>query len=431
MRSVYCPIRPLGGESMADKRHRLVSTRKAAGFSQERLAEAVGVERSTVMRWERGETRPQPWARPKLARALGISDQALSELLGENSDTVGVSPKGSPEVLFDPNKVDLGVSHLELLSTISAQGPTPSRLGWPDVENVRATTNALAASENLFGGGLSCDAAIVQLQWAGRLLEARASDDVRRGMLEAIGNLSGVVAFSAFDIADFVTADRCFQFALWCADQSESWALRASTLADMSRQAVFVGKVDDALSLIEFSQVRSDRLSGTTRAMLCALRARLLALVGRHEEASAEVDRADQYFSDRNTDGDPPWMCYYDEAEHQGSTGRALIPVAEADQDLDLVAPRLRAAIQLHADSYPRSRTFSRTRLAAVTMKIGDPREAVMIGYQALTDAKTFRSKRVIAELHSLGQIAERHSHNPDVLDLRREIANLCDNLRF
>lgn len=71
---------------MAGKRYRLGSTRKAAGFSQERLAEAVGVERSTVMRWERGETRPQPWARPKLARALGISDQALSELLGESTD---------------------------------------------------------------------------------------------------------------------------------------------------------------------------------------------------------------------------------------------------------------------------------------------------------------------------------------------------------
>ncbi len=37
-----------GGGSVVGRRHRLVSTRKAAGFSQERLAEAVGVERSTV-----------------------------------------------------------------------------------------------------------------------------------------------------------------------------------------------------------------------------------------------------------------------------------------------------------------------------------------------------------------------------------------------
>jgi DNA-binding XRE family transcriptional regulator len=75
-----------GGDGMVGRRHRLASTRKAAGFSQERLAEAVGVERSTVMRWERGETCPQPWARPKLARALGISDQSLSELLDESTE---------------------------------------------------------------------------------------------------------------------------------------------------------------------------------------------------------------------------------------------------------------------------------------------------------------------------------------------------------
>jgi DNA-binding XRE family transcriptional regulator len=71
---------------MEGRRHRLVGIRKAAGFSQERLAEAVGVERSTIRRWERGETCPQPWARPKLARALGISDQKLSELLGEPAE---------------------------------------------------------------------------------------------------------------------------------------------------------------------------------------------------------------------------------------------------------------------------------------------------------------------------------------------------------
>ncbi len=54
-----------------------------------------------------------------------------------------------------------------------------------------------------------------------------------------------------------------------------------------------------------------------------------------------------------------------------------------------------------------------------------------MIGYQALTDSKSFRSKRVIAELHSLGQVAEQYSRNHDVLNLRREIANLCNNIRF
>jgi transcriptional regulator with XRE-family HTH domain len=71
---------------MVSKRDWLVNARKATGFSQEKLAETIGVDRSTIMRWERGETCPQPWARPKLARALGISNQELGELLSDTAE---------------------------------------------------------------------------------------------------------------------------------------------------------------------------------------------------------------------------------------------------------------------------------------------------------------------------------------------------------
>jgi transcriptional regulator with XRE-family HTH domain len=67
------------------KHHRrgLATARKSAGCSQERLAELLGVERSTVARWERAETEPQPWLRPKLARVLGIDQERLTTLLAE------------------------------------------------------------------------------------------------------------------------------------------------------------------------------------------------------------------------------------------------------------------------------------------------------------------------------------------------------------
>ena len=67
---------------MAAKRQLLAQRRKAVGFSQEALAGALDVERSTVVRWESGETEPLPWIRPKLARALGVSVDQLDELLG-------------------------------------------------------------------------------------------------------------------------------------------------------------------------------------------------------------------------------------------------------------------------------------------------------------------------------------------------------------
>ncbi|WP_280838431.1 helix-turn-helix transcriptional regulator [Micromonospora sp. A200] len=66
---------------MALKRHLLCQRRKALGYSQERLAEILGVERSTVVRWENAETDPQPWHRTRIASALGVTLEHLDDML--------------------------------------------------------------------------------------------------------------------------------------------------------------------------------------------------------------------------------------------------------------------------------------------------------------------------------------------------------------
>ncbi|WP_233345893.1 XRE family transcriptional regulator [Saccharomonospora iraqiensis] len=319
---------------------------------------------------------------PKLARALNVSPDELAKLLmieaGLSSAPATTGPRDASrpqQTLTEfrtsrrahdyPGGIDLGGSLRDFLADTVVETPLPTRLGWTEVEHVRPTTRAVAMSENLFGGGLSCEAAAAQLRWAGQLLEVQAPRDVHRCVTEAVGNLASVVAFSAFDIANYSAADRCFEFALWCADESGSWALRANTLAEMTRKAAYLGNVDDALELIEFAQVRSDLLTATARAMLTTIQARLLALTGRYAEAQADVDRVDAHFADHDPDADPPWLCYYDAAEHQGSTGKALIPIAQACGNPELAAGRLTAAVELQAADYPRSRTFSRVRLAS------------------------------------------------------------------
>ena len=71
-------------------RRQLARRRKALGLTQEDLADALGVERTTVGRWERGETGPAPWIRPKLARALKVSAERVEALLsGDESAAPG------------------------------------------------------------------------------------------------------------------------------------------------------------------------------------------------------------------------------------------------------------------------------------------------------------------------------------------------------
>jgi transcriptional regulator with XRE-family HTH domain len=59
----------------------LAAAREAAGYTQESLAVALKVERTTIGRWERDVQSPQPWQRRGLADALRVSLGELDDML--------------------------------------------------------------------------------------------------------------------------------------------------------------------------------------------------------------------------------------------------------------------------------------------------------------------------------------------------------------
>ncbi|MFE9024571.1 helix-turn-helix transcriptional regulator [Streptomyces sp. NPDC007808] len=58
----------------------LAKRRKALGYTQEGFAFAVGVDRRTAGRWERGQSQPQPPQRPKVAEVLKMDLDELDAL---------------------------------------------------------------------------------------------------------------------------------------------------------------------------------------------------------------------------------------------------------------------------------------------------------------------------------------------------------------
>ncbi len=78
------------------RRAELATARKAAGYTQESLASALNVDRSTVIRWEAGDYAPLPYLRPKLARLLRQTPEQLRALIdGDPGSTPGTL---SPDV---------------------------------------------------------------------------------------------------------------------------------------------------------------------------------------------------------------------------------------------------------------------------------------------------------------------------------------------
>jgi transcriptional regulator with XRE-family HTH domain len=313
---------------------------------------------------------------------------------------------------------------LNLLASLS-HASIPAEVRASDIQQVRSAARVFTSWDHTYGGGVVREAVTAQLRWSAELLEVKCPARLRNGLFAAVGYLSGVCGFMAFDAYAHDDARRMFAFGLSCAEESSDWHLRAKLLSHIARQAIWCGDPDTGLTNTELALVRADRLTGTERAMLHTARARALGKLGRSQETLTAVARADEAFAVSNPPEDPPWMAYYDRAQHHGDTGHALFDLAIHAVPRIEAAPRLAEAVRGHGDTYARSRAISGTKLATLLMVTGDPREATTIGQRAIDDAGRLRSRRAADDLRELHHVAGEHVALPDVTDLRARISVL------
>ena len=73
------------GEEIMDLGNKILKLRKEKGYSQEDLAEKLGVTRQTISNWELGSTQPNPEQLKGLSKILNVS---IDELLDNDIKAV-------------------------------------------------------------------------------------------------------------------------------------------------------------------------------------------------------------------------------------------------------------------------------------------------------------------------------------------------------
>jgi hypothetical protein len=388
----------------------------------DRHQKVVELDANYIGKLERGLIRwPQRLYREALRAVLRAETDAQLGLYGQRRRTSTAGPAERQQFLRLADSV-ASLPWLDLFSPIEPT-PIPNKVAREHVELVRLAIKAFKSWDNTYGGGLAREAVFAQLRWSAQLLNADCPSTLRPALFAAVAELGGVAGFMAFDAFAHDDAARTFGFALRCAEESGNWHLRASLFSMLARQAVWCGRPDDGLTHVEAAMVRSDWLTATERASLHTLRARALAKLGRAQDCLAAVGAADEAFAHANGAEDPPWMAFYDHAQHQGDTAHALFDLSIGGQRTQ-AAPRLAYAVAHHGAEYARSRTISRTKLASLLMATGDPRQAAAIGSQALEGVGSLRSRRAIADVRKLHRFAGRHPRVHEAVELRERIVD-------
>ncbi|TWP46014.1 helix-turn-helix transcriptional regulator [Lentzea tibetensis] len=259
---------------------RLASARKAAGYTQEGLAEALRVDRSAVFRWEAGKSEPLPYQQPKLARLLGISTRQLDELL-----------HGATEVPADTRQPHDRVAHA-LQHPGSVDLTTAAQLR-QDVHGLDERYDR-APSTSLLAETGQC------LGQIGFLRTHVTANRVRRELfaVEAeCATLMGQLVWDASQRRDHSTARGYFDQAIHAAKQLNDPAAEGLALLRKSFVALYGDKDAEAgLSLTRQTAATTKTTSHVLTGLAVLHAAEAHAMLGQQAECEQALEAAEHHF---------------------------------------------------------------------------------------------------------------------------------------
>ncbi|WP_328915735.1 MULTISPECIES: helix-turn-helix domain-containing protein [unclassified Streptomyces] len=303
---------------MAGRRQDFFRHRRALGFTQESLAEAVGVDRSTVGRWESGETEPQSHQRRTLGRVLNLSAAQLESLLSAPRGAspafiveIGRSTKSNPE---DDDEIE----SLEL-----SRRATASDVGRETLFRLEVAFDELARKYPYSPPELLLDRVRKHSGYISRLMDARKTLSEHRQLLVLGGWFSLLGATLHIDLNQEDAATARLRTATTLADHAGHAEIKAWCLETDAWRVLTDGNYLKAVELSIAAQSLAPR--GTSvEVQATAQEGRARARLGQQAETYTAIGKVDILSSQLAPTDSPEHHYRYDPAKSVSYTATTL-----------------------------------------------------------------------------------------------------------
>ncbi|MGW6459237.1 helix-turn-helix domain-containing protein [Streptomyces sp. NPDC055078] len=305
---------------MTSKRHRLVQRRKSCGYSQESFAEAVGVDRTTVHRWEGGKARPQPWMRPGIAKVLGLTADELDSLLVPVTSTEPTFPDGWAAVSEPGNdEFDaLGLARRVQASDVGTETLDRLELAFDEL----ATRYPVSPPQELLGRVRT------HTSYVAHLLGAKKTLSEHRRLLVVGGWLSLLGATLHIDLDQDDAATARLRTAATLARQSDHSEIHAWCFETDAWRVLTQGDYSRALELSRIAQ-RIAPAGSSASVQATAQEGRARARLGQSAETYAAINRVQQMSESKGTPDRPEHHYQYDPGKSLSYTATTLAWVGD------------------------------------------------------------------------------------------------------
>lgn len=258
------------------------------------------------------------------------------------------------------------------------------------------------------------------------LLRESHPEATRREIFAAAAEVVQLLGWSAYDAGRHGAAQRYFMQGLRLAREAEDVVLGGRLLSNLSHQANYLGRYDEALQFARAAQASvKNQATPTVTAMLLAMEARALASGGEAQMCIKVLNLAEQAFARRDPQRDPHWIGYFDELELAGEAAHCFRELGQA-RETQMFAAQAIDPIATPA----RTRAFISMVDAAGAFRAGNLDEAVDHATNAVKLTGSLQSSRYVKYLTDFhGALIQQYPTNPAVRNFNGILTKTYPNL--